>query len=370
VSARQNLIAKSDQARVAKQLTQTMRAIEEILSNGLTTAGPTTLKTLGVTFQEASRLKLLRLGGTLRNTCEEITRYTKDDANFSAKRLVFFLNRSWILCQGIQRALARDDGPMLERLLWTPSVSEPSDRRVVCLGVVKKVVDGVFCAFEFRLRDVDSGESLVWSTVFPMKPGVEIPAEGYLHLPQNQKFKASVFVGKTVIEISNARVTQNELGSRRIQLGEESQVVAANEFKSWSDLMHWDIDKAIERIRDHKVSPLDVDIEMQEETFWSDYVIEPGTSNDNRLRYPFVTKGVSFELNVSEREEGSATREKLNKLVKTKKQRPVLFGLTHYAQSALEFQPLTLFIDSNPQYITLSEKHVDRSALLRALSFT
>lgn len=363
-------IAKKDRPRVAKQIEQTATAIEEVLLNGLTTAGPTTLKTLGVTFQEASRLRLLRLGGTLRNTCEEITRFSKDDPGFSQKRLVFFLNRSWILCKGIQRALAHDDEPLLERLLWTPPLSDPGDRRVVCLGVVKKVSPGVFCAFEFRLRDIENNEPLVWSTVFPMKPGADIPAEGYLHLPQKQKFKASVFLEKKVVDISATRITQNDEGIRRIQLTDESKVAVSEKFKDWSNLMTWDIDNAIDRIRAHQVSPLDVDIELQEETFWSEYKLGKGVLSDGRYRYPFATGGVSFELQVSGNDEGIDTRNKLDKLAKSKKQRPILFGLTHYAESQLQFQPLTTFVDSEPEYITLSDKHVDRTLLLRALNFT
>ncbi|MFX6023674.1 hypothetical protein ABTF26_21800, partial [Acinetobacter baumannii] len=77
-------------------------------------------------------------------------------------------------------------------------------------GVIKKVVPGAFCAYEFRLRavgdnsSITSGQRLLWSTIFPLKSDADLPAEGYLHLPQKQKFTAFQFLEGKTVKIENA----------------------------------------------------------------------------------------------------------------------------------------------------------------------
>ena len=212
----------ADRKKLLSQLDRLVEAVEDLLLTGLTTASEATTKVLGVTFQEASRLRLLRLSGTLRVANEELGRFTRNDAKFSQRRLVFFLNRAWLLAKGIARALRNDDAPELDRLMWTPPVELVEELQVVTLGVVKKVAAGAFCAFEFRLRSVDDGRPFVWSTVFPLKPGAEIPPEGFLHIPQKQKFTANVLLEGKVVHLRKIGIAAEGQGNGRIQLGEQS----------------------------------------------------------------------------------------------------------------------------------------------------
>ena len=191
----------SDQKKLVSHLQKTTLAIEEWLTAGLTSANESSFNVLRVAFQEAARLKLLRLSGTLRNTHDEVNRFVQDDPRFSQKRLVFFLNRCWLMARGMIQAIENDNVEQLNRLLWTPATRKRKSISVVCLGAIKKIALGSYCTFEFRLRAVKTNESLTWSVVFPMKPDVEIPAEGYLHLPQKQKFTANCFLKKKVAHI-------------------------------------------------------------------------------------------------------------------------------------------------------------------------
>src|SRR5262245_34037156 len=166
-------LADADRRKLPALLEELARAVEELLLSGLTTASEATRQTLGVSFQEASRLRLLRLGSTLRGANEELGRYTRNESGFSRKRLSFFLNRAWLLSHGLARALRDGDEQEFERLVWVPA-NEPVERlEVVTLGVGKKVSAGAFCAFEFRLRTVQAagkipaGQRLLWSCVFP-----------------------------------------------------------------------------------------------------------------------------------------------------------------------------------------------------------
>ena len=67
-------LAAKDRKALLPKLDRLVGAIEDLLLSGLTTASESTRKALGVTFQEASRMRLLRLGGTLRVANEELGR--------------------------------------------------------------------------------------------------------------------------------------------------------------------------------------------------------------------------------------------------------------------------------------------------------
>lgn len=361
-------VSSAELARLSPGLERTAAAIEQILNAGLTTASDATCKTLAVTFQEAARLRLLRLGSTLRTTHDELSRFVNDDPRFSQSRLIFFLNRSWLLCRGIRQAVSADDQDQLAELLWDPPTRQVPSMAVVCLGVSKKIAAGAFCAFEFRLRSVEDGQPYTWSTVFPLKADTEIPAEGFLHLPQKQKFTAGVFLEGRVLHITNVAVTDS--ATPRLQLQDGSEVRSGEPFEQWEECLTWDVVAAADRLQQHQVSPFETDIELQEEVTFTDYTLQRPQAEDDEERhiFPLQWRDQTFDVIASRSIEGEATMTAL-KAQSRKKTHPPLFGLLHYASCRLVVQPLTLFDDGRPQYITISNKSVDRKALLAAINF-
>src|SRR5262245_63609750 len=91
----------SERRKLETILAELLTVIEDFLRTGLTTASETTRQTLAVTFQEASRLRLLRLGSTLRLANDEMGKLVRNDADFSRSRFAFFLNRAWMLSRGL-----------------------------------------------------------------------------------------------------------------------------------------------------------------------------------------------------------------------------------------------------------------------------
>lgn len=365
----------SQRKSLLPHLDQTTRSIEGLLQAGLTTASEATLKSLAVTFEQASKLGLLRLSSTLRSTQQEISRYIHDDASFSATRMTFFLHRSWLLCKGLHLAIESDDEATIERLLWTPPTTNCDRVRVVCLGVVKKVANDNFCAFEFRLRDIETKRRLLWSVAFPLKKGKEIPAEGFLHLPQKQKFKPAVFTKGNVIEIENCLIADHP-SCLRIQMIEASQVKEREAYDAWQEHLIWDSDAALKQVQEHTISPLDVDIELQQEIVLQEYSIaapNDESSDTSHEVWPLTFRGEEFDLTLSQSEEGEAARDAMKRLVKTfgKKPPPAMYGLMHYAAGRKVLSPLAFFESKCevPEYISLSDKAVDSRALLAALKF-
>ena len=237
-------LAEADRKKLLPLLGELAGAVEDLLLSGLTTASEATRQMLHVAFQEASRLRLLRLSSTLRVANEELGRFTRNESDFLRKRLVFFLNRAWVLSHGLARALREKDEPQLARLLWSPG-GTPVDRlEVVTLGVVKKVIRGTAVTFEFRLRttaaaaDLPAGQRLIWSCVFPLRPGMDIPPEGFLHLPQKQRFKAVDFLTVRVLTIDKSVVTLDEPAGR-ITLTDASRVASGDPFTGWNQFCSW-----------------------------------------------------------------------------------------------------------------------------------
>jgi hypothetical protein len=369
-------LSRGDRQKLLPLLDELAGAVEELLLSGLTTTSEATRQTLGVSFQEASRLGLLRLGSTLRASNEELGRYTRNETDFSPRRLSFFLNRAWLLSQGLARALRSGDEREFDRLLWTPAAAPVERLEVVTLGVAKRVAAGAFCAFEFRLRTVQAagaipeGSRLVWSCVFPVKPGVNIPPEGFLHLPHKQKFTAALFLERKTILIENAAVALDDAGGGRISLGEKSTVTAGEPFKEWKRFHAWSPASAVERIRSHEPGPFDLDVELQEEVVLTDWDIAAPVERAEQHQLVFLVtyRGTVFDAVVSQGVEGKALRTALEGLRK-KKRRPPLFGLMHYEMCRLILQPLALFGDDGPEQLMLSAEKIDRSVLLKALKF-
>ncbi|MCC9600283.1 hypothetical protein LOC67_06895 [Stieleria sp. JC731] len=371
-------LPQDDRQKLLRLLDDVASSIEELLLTGLTTASKSTRQTLDVSFREASRMRLLRLGSTLRASNEELGRFTDKDPRFSAKRLTFFLNRAWMLCRGLSHALAENDEDEFDRLLWVPATEPVKKLELVTVGVSKKEVQNAYCAFEFRFRTLSkSGKRipkhyrLVWSCIFPIKPGTEIPAEGFLHLPQRQKFKASDLMEGNKITIQNCAVAVDDFGGGRISLNEKSTVETGEAFTDWESLFHWDLESAIKRIEQHETSPFDLDIEMQEEVMFDQWTMEAkiDQGREGQNVYPLSANGLHLDAVVSQANEGKALRKKLDGYRK-KKTRPTIFGLMHYEMCRLIFQPLTVFEPDGPVHLMISEDKIDRAALLQTLKFT
>lgn len=367
-------LVSADRQLLIRQLADLSNAVEEMLLSGLTTASEATRKTFDVTFREASRLRLLRLASTLRQANEEIGRYVSKSTEFSAKRLAFFLNRAWLLARGLLRALQTNDDTELARLMWTPSTTPIEKVDVVTLGVSKKVAKGAFCAFEYRLRDVaDTGENargLSWSCVFPLKADNDVPAEAFLQLPQKQKFKASDLLEAKVVTITKALIAQDEQGNRRLTLSDQSTVTRGEAFTDWSRFQQWTPAAVLQRIRAHEPTPFELEVELQDEIVLHDWTIGEAApeKREGQIVYPVQTPTLSMEAVVPATADGAALRKQLDELRK-RPSRPPLFGLLHFERAQLILQPLSVFEESGPKLLTISNEAVDRAALLKTMKF-
>jgi hypothetical protein len=357
-------------------LDELVKAVEQLLLAGLTAVSHATVERLDVSFKEASRMRLLRLGSTLRIANEEIARFTSGSPQFSARRFVFFLGRAWLLASAMRRAIATNDQDALDRLLVTPP-SQPTERLdVVTLGIAKRVVPGAFASFDFRLRAIGADgpvadkESLVWSCVFPLRKDVDLAGEAFLHLPQKQKFKPSVMLEKKLLTVTKCAVSKQPEAATRLVLGDASTVTAGAEFDDWPSLLSWDLHAAAARLKQHRPTPLDLEIELQEEVFLADW--QPGGWRETEESYdllPIVAGGLPFELRLDRGPSGVPVHGVMKKIAEMET-RPPLYGVMHYESCRLTLQPLSVLGPKGIDYLTVSQDKISQAELVKAMKFT
>jgi len=375
-----------DRAGLLPMLAELASTVESLIATGLSTASAATRQKLDVSFKEASRRKLPRLGAMLRYVNEELGRFVADASAFSAKRYAFFLHRSWMLARGLHEAIRKDDAPSIARLLMTREPEMVRRFEAIVLGVGKRVQADGGCSFEFRMRsvggDLPAGTPIVWSCVFPPKQGV--PAEAYLHLPQPQKFAPKLLLDRAVYAISECAISRGEPGGGvRLMLGPKSTVAAKGRCADWEPHLATDWAAIRARAAAHRVSPLELDVELQEAVVLRDWQVgAPEQRDDDKLAYPIAADGRQLVVLASR---GPSDAELIAALDaarkpakgKAKGKQPAaaatargpLFGLMHYERCQLVLQPLAIFGDDGPAYITISQDKISVSTLVSSLDF-
>lgn len=353
-------------------LGEVIKAVEELSITGLTAASDSTKQTLAISFSNASKMRLLRLGATLRIATEEIGRFTNSDPMFSRKRYAFFLNRSWMLATGMARALAEKDSEQWVKLT-SQTKPEPVDWvEVLALGTVKKVAPGAFCVFDFRLLVTDAkdksiiGRRCVWSCVFPLRGDTEISAEVHLQLKQKQGFVPSHFLKGSRMKMEKVMMMDN-----RITITEKTKVTEAAPYEDWQELPTWDIASSLERIQNYDLNPFDLEVEMQEDVLLPEWSVGEPYENDRErvLEYPISAGPFEMTALVGLDDENKELRNRLNAMRKTRKKLP-LFGVVHYEACRFVFTPLSLIKeDTGPDPINLSNKSVGAAELLKTMKF-
>jgi hypothetical protein len=383
----------ADAERLQGLLDELAAEVERLLRGGMTTATAATRDKLDVTFREASRQGLLRLAGTLSLVSREIGRYVAQDPQFSARRLSFFIGRTWLLARGMVRALRAGDTATFERLAMDRRSETVSELRAVTLGVIKKVVPGSFCAFEFRMRRLEAGKlgaPLAFTEMFPMKagppgaPGRDVPPEAYLVLERPQRYKPRILLDGGAVSFRDVKLLGSEAGLR-VTLGKDSRVEASGPWDGWSSLPAWDVAGALARVRAHEVDPLELPNELHEEVVLDEWRIGEPTTKEQRHAYPVQARGLVLDGVVADGIEGQALQGNLERM--RKGQAPLglgpggsggggkgepsasrrLFGVLHYETCRFVLQPLALLTASGPIHLMTSADGIDHKALLRNL---
>jgi len=372
-------LAAAEKPKLAILLTELGNAVEQVLLSGLTTASETTQKSLTMSLQEATRLRLLRFGATLRHTQDELGRYLRKEAEFSPRRLAFFLNRTWLMTRAMLRAIRQNLDAELDQLNWSPPIQPIEQVQVAVLGVGKKIATSVIL-FDFRMRALSAsgpiaeGQRLIWTCLFPMQPNSGILAETYLISRQKQQFVPEVFLKHQAIELTKVGLAVAENGPWRITLTDASKVAEGAPIEDWSRWTQWSPAPLIERLTRHEPGPFDLEVDLQDEAVLTEWDLgEPEECKDDaKVIYPISWRGLTLEGEVSTTEEGKALRVVLEDLRKkaNRRRRPPLYGLLHFDRCRPIFQPIALIEANGPEYVTLSKEKKNLQKLVQSLRYT
>lgn len=380
------------------------KAVEDLVASGLVTASASTKQKLEVSFKEASRLKLGRLAASLRYVTEEIQRYLDGAKTFSPRRLALFLNRSWVLGRGLSQALLEKNEAALARLLLSwPAVTVDS-AVVACVGIRKRVPQGTgIVAFDFHFRLVEAvgplpaGAALIWSHIVPRKES-KVMAEALLHLelkPQGLKPIDLAVAHHFAFDTVNIVVDAN--GGGRLMLTPDTRVRDLGAFDGWAGLVTFDRRCLLERVEQHDVSPLDLEVELAVEVAFDDVTVadkgERGDLDVQHLVVQMPPRGdaddgddddgddddaddddgddggelaVGVEVVLARSEESKELTLALGKMQKKKPTSP-MFGVLHFDRCRLMFQPLSLLTERGPQHLMLNLDKIDLKELTRTL---
>jgi hypothetical protein len=349
------------------------RAVEDLVTTGLTAASAATRQRIEASSTEAARLKLGRLAPALRYANEEVARFLAESPSFSAQRLAFFLVRAWILLRGIERATAAKDRKALGRLLWQGAPPVPvASVRAVTLGVSKRVVQDVTSAFDFRLRVLEdagplrAGDVLVWSFLRQMVK--DFSADALLHVEQAQGFRPRVLLDGSEVAFTQVAVARDGRGPARLVLGPPSKVAVGRPWKDWTRWVGFDAAAALARVRAHRPGPLDLEVELEEEVVLDDWTLDAPRDGfrPDVVVYPLGYRGVVLDAVASKQDEGKALRAALDALRK-KKTRPPLVALIHYEAGRIVARPLSVLDPDGPRHLAISSEKVDLAELTRAI---
>lgn len=370
----------AEQKKLAALLEELAETIEGLVRTGLTSATEATRQKLDVSFKEASRMKLSRLGATLRYVNDEIGRFLAKSDEFLARRFVFFIHRAWLLARGLDEALQAKNDRMLARLAGT-GARDPVPIRsidVVTLGVYSRSLKNN-CNFDFRLRVVKAedpvlvGRSLVFGLVFGRK-SADISAEAFLHLPQPQKYNPKILSERQVLTITGAAIAFDDRGGGRLLLGPKGTVTQRGTLQGgWDPYMAWQIGPALARARAHVPSPLDLPNELQEEVVLTDWTCKedkPRATPERRI-FNITTAGLELDAVVPTGSDGKTLAGHLEAHARRKpaanKQPMPLYGLVHYELGRLVLTPLATLEPEGPLHLMLSNEKINLTALLGSL---
>lgn len=153
-------------------------------------------------------------------------------------------------------------------------------------------------------------------------------------------------------------------------LGEASTVTAGQPFEDWSSLLGWEMRQAAERLERHRPSPMDLEIELQEEVFITDW--SPGEQRETDHGYdllPLESNFLPLEVRLDRGPSGVPVCGLMNKLA-GRKRRPPLYGVVHYESCRIILQPLSALGKAGIEYLTVSPDKISQAELVKAMKFT
>lgn len=147
-------------------------------------------------------------------------------------------------------------------------------------------------------------------------------------------------------------------------------MAAGEAFTDWPSLLSWDLNQAATRLEQHRPTPIDLEIELQEEVFLSDWRCGEQRGTDEGYDVlPIETNLLPFEVRLDRGPSGVPLSGVMTKMSK-KKRRPPIYGVAHYESCRFVLQPLSVLGKDGIEYLTVSPDKISQAELVKAMKFT
>lgn len=335
---------------------QLLRTIEETIESlaytGLTTVSESTFQRLSTIINECSTNQFYRLASTLRITTSELKKsINQSSRSIDYSKYAFFLNQSWLLTKGLQKAITEKNNGLVEKYSGTKLQKETIPLlEVIPISIEKGLVDKRWLSFKIHFKVLSAPQSeiiekkiITWTHMFDTGGKSAFAAESYL-LVKLKKLKASLadFISPPrKIRLKNWDYSPS---SSSLSLGEKTGVTFGTPKEaSWTkDLPIFQVSQFLNYLQHLNVTPLDHAYTVTHNIGFPSVQIKDYKLTKKRLTCSFEYDSLTFQIALDNNQSYGTLIENLSKSVSRSKKIPYLYGLLIVEASTLNFIPLTM----------------------------
>ncbi|MFQ5978624.1 MAG: hypothetical protein ACE5OZ_10900 [Candidatus Heimdallarchaeota archaeon] len=374
-----NKVTLQQQARLLQTIEQT---ISSLAYTGLTTISESTFQRLTTCINECSNNQFFRLASAIRVASNEL----KKSVNGSSKTIdnskyAFFLNQSWLLAKGLQKALDDKDEFLLERYSGRKSQEDRIPAlEVVPIGIEQGLIDRRWLSFRIHFKVMEapkkkriSNEIITWAHMFDLRGksaatiSVHSP-EKYLNMYlKKRKISLADFI-QPIKRIRLKNWVFNP-GAMSISIKDKSKVKFLEEVTITKDLPIFRSSMFLSRLKSLDITPLDHVFTFSQYLGFPSIRMKNFKATKKRLTCSFSYEGLTFNVDLVNNETYRTLIENFKRRISLSKKVPYLYGMLVMKSSALNFIPLTLAeasADSQKENVTFLTVNSQKLQTLKA----
>lgn len=341
-----------------QQQTRLLQTIEETISSlaytGLTTISESTFQRLATCINECSNHQFYRLASAIRVASNELKKSLSGlSKTIDNSKYAFFLNQSWLLAKGLQKAL-EDNKSLLERYSGRKSQKETIPAiEVVPIGIEQGVIDSRWLSFRIHFKVMKApkkkrinNEIITWAHMFDLtgrsaaKVHILSP-EKYLtmHL-KKRKIALADFI-QPIKRICLKNWIFNP-GTMSVSIKDKSEVKFMEEATITKHLPIFRKSKFLSLLKSLEITPLDHVFTFSHCLGFPSVQIKNFKATKKRLTCSFDYESLGIQIDLVNNETYRTLIENFQIRVSSSKKIPYIYGMLVMKSAALNFIPLTL----------------------------
>ncbi|MHA2500653.1 MAG: hypothetical protein ACXAEL_13885 [Candidatus Hodarchaeales archaeon] len=339
------------------QLLRTIaETIESLAYTGLTTVSESTFQRLSTIINECSTNQFFRLASTLRITTSELKKsMNQSSRSIDYSKYAFFLNQSWLLTKGLQKAITEKNKGLVEKYSGAKLQKETiSLLEVIPISIEKGLVDKRWLSFKIHFKVLSASQGdlfekkiVTWTHMFDTAGRKNVksvfPAESYL-LVKLKKLKASLADFITPPRKIRLKNWDYSPSSQTLSFGEKAAVGfgALTETSLAKDLPIFQVSQFLNYLEQLKITPLDHAYTVTHNIGFPSVQIKNYKLTRKQLTCSFEYDSLTFQIALENNLSYGTLIKSFSRSISRSKKIPYLYGLLIVEASKLNFIPLTM----------------------------